>query len=481
MSKNQPLWMRVGTGVVITTVFVGVLGLSRPQQAAALPSFETNPAVVGGVVATGISTGVQTTIMQALNGIAWSVAKMTIQSLTRSTVNWINSGFQGSPAFVSDLNENLRYLGDAVAEEFFVGLDQVVVNNTGFSIRSPFQDQLNQKLREEFYRTTGSWGINQYYDLYKDSTDPKAFINGDFNQGGFNAFFSASQNPANNPFGAYRMANAQLWAQIDAAAQARRAEIQNGRGYLSWRGNCNQGSGPNVNLSRAEKCLFNPVRTPGALIEQSLGITATSPLRQLELADSINEIVAALVGQMITQVLGPGGLVGLSEPAQGGGPSFLDRATDPSQYNASLTSFANGIDQSLKTDIQNVTQYRDNWQRVLSAAQQAQQSCGMVQEISDTIVRATQNVGRGDAALIRLNRLQTEVANANQSNARDKNVQVTTAVNSYQSLLTDPSIPNSREIAEAQIESADLTERENSTTNTYTRMLEARTSCGVFR
>src|SRR5437870_797939 len=73
-------------------------------------AFEINPAVIGGIGATAAATGItagastvtaanssiQTVTTQVLNGIAWAVAKTVIQSITKSMVNWINSGFQGN-------------------------------------------------------------------------------------------------------------------------------------------------------------------------------------------------------------------------------------------------------------------------------------------------------------------------------------------------------------------------------------------------
>jgi hypothetical protein len=37
------------------------------------------------------------------DGIAWAVAKLVVREMTTSIVNWINSGFKGNPAFVTDL------------------------------------------------------------------------------------------------------------------------------------------------------------------------------------------------------------------------------------------------------------------------------------------------------------------------------------------------------------------------------------------
>jgi hypothetical protein len=179
----------------------------------------------------------QLTITQILNGIAWTVAKVAIASIQRSTVNWINSGFKGSPAFVTDLNRNLQNVSDAVTESFLSQLNDTVVGATGFNIHSPFQNQLVAQLRNEYYKQSSNYGLNPF-TLAQSSQNPTAFLNGDFSQGGFNAYSSATLNPANNPFGAYRQAQSALFSQIDQATAARKAEYTAGNGFLSARADC---------------------------------------------------------------------------------------------------------------------------------------------------------------------------------------------------------------------------------------------------
>ena len=58
-------------------------------------------------------------------------------------------------------------------------------------------------------------------------------------------------------------------------------------------------------------------QTPGAAIESQLSNTLGSDLRGLEIAQSIDQIVAALVGQLVTQAMG--GIGGLMSAGSGGG------------------------------------------------------------------------------------------------------------------------------------------------------------------
>lgn len=469
-------------------IALALILMPTPKAHAQIPVTETNPAIIAGVTATAVSAGTQTVILNSLNGLAWTVAKMAVQSITRSTVNWINSGFQGSPAFVSDLNSNLSYLSDTVANNFFQQLNQVTVAATGFNLTSPFQDQITAQLRENYYKASGSLlGLNQY-DLQGHSDDPRAFLNGDFSQGGINAFFSASQNPANNPFGAYMIASNALTNQISAAAAQRKAELDWGKGFLPWRGNCAAAKTTTVagassaetaaatSLSQTEQCLGNPVRTPGTVIESQLENNLGTGVRQLELADSINEIVGALMGQLVNQVLGPNGLLGTSQPSAGGGSSYINQATNASQ-NTQTASLAQGVLQTITNDIATLATYRDNWQKILDAANAAQTSCGARDNITTVITQATAGVSRANTAIQQESALQTSVQTAAASTAVDASTQITTALTQYQSFLGANTTPSSSDKAYAAAQSTDTSADSSAAPTLYTQMVSAKSTC----
>ena len=443
----------------VVTLFSGLVLIAMPFNAHAIPVFETNGVLVGGVVSTAGAASVsaanettQTLILQVLNGLAWTVAKTAIQSLTQSMVNWINSGFEGSPAFVTDLQENLGFLADAVAEDFISGLDQVVVDNTGFSIRSPFQDQLAEALREEFYRTTSSYGfdVRNPYTLSTNCTDAEGFTRGDFSCG-YDGWFSMSQNPANNPIGRYLIARNELFRRIDDESQRRITELTWGRGFLSWRGPCGPygrpsgtGSSTPVSLSQTDTSSRCRIRTPGAIVEESLGITVNSPLRQLEIADSINEIVAALAGQLVNQVLGGTGLSGLSQPTAGGGRSFLDRATDPSLYNQAATGSAGAIVSELEAAESRGTQLRASNRNVIAKLDEAIRQCArrpdIVRELND-MKDLREDVDRAYTTFLPTSpQLRTRIA-AVQQNPNSTPTEIGRLVDEYQRMISNPIYP----------------------------------------
>lgn len=430
---------------------------------------------VGTQLAVSTGQGSQDVLKCVLDNLAWTVGKVAVQSITRSTVNWVNSGFNGSPAFVTDLQQNLNVLSDTVANNFFQQLNQATVSATGFNLTSPFQDQITQQLRENYYKATGSLLGGYQYDLSNYSSNPQAFLNGkDFSQGGFNAFFAANSNPANNPFGAYQLASNALNNQIDAATQNRKLDYQTGKGFLSWRGNCASANASNKSLTKTEPCLGNLIRTPGSVIEAQLENQLGSGVQQLNLANSMNEIVGALFSQLVNQVLGGGGLLGVSQPSSGGGSSYLSQATNPSQYGGGASSLSTGITQNISNDLAVLATYRDNWQKILDAANAAQQKCGTGNSaIGAVVTQATTGVNNANTAIQQETTINQSIQTSS-ANTSDP-TQITAAITQYQSYLGAATTPSATDEAYAAAQSTDTGTATPS--SLYTQMVNAKSSC----
>lgn len=445
-------------------------GATKPAHAQ-LATFETNPALLLGVGVTAESTGFNAHVKPILDGIAWAVAKAAIQAVTKSMVNWINSGFQGSPAFVTNLNENLLQVGDAVADNFFDALQK----NTGVNVRSPFQDQISQALRTNYYRTTGNNAyFNTGYTLNQRSSDPAAFLQGKFQQnGGFDAWFDAVTNDQNNPYGAFRAAQDELRGRIQSKQAGRLSELNWGKGFLSWRGDCKV---PNPTaLGKEDTCLEYDIKTPGSIVESSLGITVTSPLRQLELADSVNEIVAALASQLVNQVIGGVGLSGLTSAPSGGGRSALDQATDPSLYQSGATASA-GFAQTIATDQQNAQTYKTNWEKIQTLAQATVVKCTNLNDANSTILQNA--LTRASTAVTKATTAVTQLATISQLLSSSDSSAATTASTQYQTLISSGSIPTAQDVADSAAQSSPA---ESGSTSLYTTLTNMNNSCGVAR
>jgi hypothetical protein len=130
----------------------------------------------------------------------------------------------------------------------------------------------------------------------------------DFNAGGWNAWISMTTQSQNNAYGAYLELSNELEAKKAAAIRAAEKEAEMGNGFMSMK----------VCASRTAKgsCKKWEIATPGKIIEGQFNETLGTDLRQLEIADELNEIAAAALNQMFTWVIaggsGGGGLRGTS-------------------------------------------------------------------------------------------------------------------------------------------------------------------------
>ena len=312
---------------------------------------------VGDVVAIDLEQSVRNV---SIDPLAYTVAKIALNSLSKSVVNWVNSGFNGSPAFVQDLNQTLLSVGDAEATRF---IDQFT--NNGSLQEIPWKDEIAQTVLSGYLRSTSNDGfaLQNPYTLNQVSEDPQAFINGDWSKGGLDAWMSLVLNPANSPRGLLHVTQNALSTRVSGAKDAKTTELSWSNGFNSFRGKCPAASSgtftgggttpggalsfsssaaiakPPTVLSTADTCAGQPILTPGSLISQAINKhLVDSGVDQYVSADSIGEIVAALMGQLVGNVLGGGGLVGTSAPTAGGGRSYIDKAADPSTQTAASAS-----------------------------------------------------------------------------------------------------------------------------------------------
>ncbi len=420
------------------------------------PSLFTEKATLVESIISAVNSAADHTLEYVLNGLAWDVANLAIESMTQSVVNWINSGFQGSPAFVTDLNRNLRGVADAVASRFFEELANQEIATT------PFQDRVLDGIRLAYYLRTSpeSFYTRNPYTLGEVSPDSRAFLQGDFSQGGFNAFYSAFMNPSNNPYGAQILANQALEDAVAGATGNRLEELSWNSGFLSWRGECiSRGEG--VDLSGKEECLDYEVRTPGSVIVSQLNEHLASGINRTMLADEFNEIVAALLNQLAINVIGGGsggGLSGLSRPSSGGGGNYF-QSTGGS---GNTTNVGSTFQQTVNSQREQLARFQASWERIRSAAEAARDRCGAeagdpsAQEVLD---RASNALVRAASGLTAIDELLADITAALAAGG-NQSVALLEITNRYNTLMSSSTLPSANEVAEAQTESQDTGDAE---------------------
>lgn len=228
------------------------------------------------------------------DSIATKIAKTMIQQFTTSLIRWINSGFNGGPQFVTDPATFFKNTADITAGSFIEG------SELGFLCK-PFKQGILLALN-----------LNYSYS-FRDRigctlTDVMNNVQGaalSFEDVGWDGWFQMTQNEQNNPYGAYFSAKVELDSRIANALGIKRDELSQGNGFLSSR-DCLQSS-----IETHECIAWGPVKTPGVVIESQLEGALGTNLKQLELAKEFDEILAALLNQLMKQVITQaGGLLG---------------------------------------------------------------------------------------------------------------------------------------------------------------------------
>jgi hypothetical protein len=429
-----------------------------------------------------------------LNPIFYRIAQAAIQSMVRSTVNWINNGFQGSPAFATDLKGTLLDAADREAEGFV----RSITANTG--ITSPFQNRIAQNVLAAYYLSTSrdAFYLSNPYTLNRVTRDDAAFLRGDFSQGGFSAWFAETLNLPNSERGFNELARSAFYSRIDGVKGQIHEELGWGNGIFSWR-KCDksetylgvadkQQQGYGLNLAEKKTCLESHIETPGTVIagtlNKHLGLGADSLIQ----ADSFDEIVNALLSQLINQVIGGGGLRSVSRASGSTGRAYFDQ---PSSVTASAgVSVVGSFTQILDEQASELQSYVRNWQTINTAALTArsalqQSTCVpgaasiITNEVEPVISKAAQVAGSVPTTIAEVERIR-QVALGTVTNDTTSQLAALQQANAdYQNLISATSFPSLSDFSYAQEQSQDTGSASPASLVTKMNQLASRARCGT--
>lgn len=163
-----------------------------------------------------------------IQSIGRLIIKTLLQKMTVSTINWINSGFEGSPAFLQNPG---KFFGDIAKNEvlqFGIEIDGISpfskdwIRNNALSFNNKFQQNARYSLDELIQQT------NPDYDAVTFGQD--------FSMGGWDAWSAMTQIPANNPLGFKLMADNEIQKRLTGTAQSNaeniRDALQQANGFL---------------------------------------------------------------------------------------------------------------------------------------------------------------------------------------------------------------------------------------------------------
>ncbi len=241
----------------------------------------------------------QNVVTCVLNALVWDFANTMIREFTASVVDWINRGFDGSPSFVTDPQGFFADVGDQVLGQWIEDLGPI-----GQILCSPFDLQIRLALGLGYLSRRRDVVRCRLSDVQKNIYN--AFTGGQWGADGWSNWISISQ-PMNNSYGVYIYSSDNIATNIAKKMGYQKDELAWGGGFLSYK-TC-------VASREDGTCVKHEISTPGAVIENQLNNALGSSQRRLEVADSVNEIMEALINQAVGQIfkLGGGGLRGMSE------------------------------------------------------------------------------------------------------------------------------------------------------------------------
>lgn len=325
-----------------------------PQKARAIfvPTFESNPVLVGDVTVTAFKTtfmAIKETLIEIhafttkvatvamwvntfiLQPLLFILSGKLLQHITASTIQFVTGVINGTgaPQFAQNVRGTMQMASDVSSFAF--------INQYGLHSRSPFSASIVSALRIDYLQSSslaGFFAANRD-TLYRTSPNINAYLAGDWSQGGLESWFALTTQDNNNPYMLYLNAQSQRQSLagpgVGGATGARASELAWGQGMLSWCGvdeppidttvDASGGTGtapdtemPDSITSLKGKVPGDPctnkdgtggkVKTPGSVISASLnkalGATQDKINQMGALANEVNDILGDITKVMQT-------------------------------------------------------------------------------------------------------------------------------------------------------------------------------------
>jgi hypothetical protein len=163
-----------------------------------------------------------------LNAIGKAVAKVLINRITDSTINWINTGYAGDPLYIQNPGS---FFGN-IAKDEFLGIAGEINDPTKYPFGKDFL-QAEKNVFASKFANNAQYSLNQ---MIQDQNPGLGYsaqgFSGDFSQGGWGAWDAMTQNPANNPLGFALMASNELGKRIENQTNLVQGSLQQSGGFL---------------------------------------------------------------------------------------------------------------------------------------------------------------------------------------------------------------------------------------------------------
>lgn len=216
------------------------------------------------------------------DGVAFCLLNSMIVGLSDATVAWINSGFEGNPIFIDNPEKFFKDLADREISIFLSELGD------GFLCKE-FDLDLKLAIINQETERRGGWCT---LDRAKENVERT--LSGDWFS--FEVYDEIRKNPANTPVGAYLILDGEIRTSVQEQIANTSKELDWGGGYFSWKV-CEE-----VEVDEGFAGPANQICetvTPGDVIQSKVNDRLGLAEGRILVADEFNEIVNALVNQLI--------------------------------------------------------------------------------------------------------------------------------------------------------------------------------------
>jgi hypothetical protein len=271
-----------------------------------------------------------------LDAIAYTAAKIVLAKITKSTLTWINSGFEGSPTFVQNPGSFFESIANEEVSSFTA---QIAFDPERYPFgRLTAQNIINSIQNQLDYNATVS--SRNLLNFDNNPNIPYAVRFENFTQdflygGGWDGYLAITQISSANPYDSYIQSINQIGSVVNSAENQQNPidvitqELQQSGGFLTLkkcvnpldyedetedvtytRGEAqsaaNQGDPAAQDWLRRHTCIDEQAQTPGSAIAEQMKISLGQTQEQLTLADELNESITAVFDALLSQLFSKG-------------------------------------------------------------------------------------------------------------------------------------------------------------------------------
>lgn len=311
---------KINQSILAVIIFCGIFLTTLPNKTEAFWGLGDVVEEVGENLYTNIDT---TDLIKSeedkeyiLDGIIWAVINAIIEHIADSTVDWINSGFEGGPAFITNFDDTLTKVANQTLGEFIEGSPLAF-------LCSPFSLDIKIALILQFGgERRAHCTLSDVFDNVDNALDDLG------NDWSWDKWYNVTQ-PQNNVYGAYASAYSDMSLRLAKAEDKTITKSNWGGGFLEYK-HCEEDKEVIECETATEEGRCESYIVPGKCTTQTPGTTINNSLTnvlslgndRLKMADEIDELIGALLNQLISSVFNSKGGLLKSNPSGSNDENF---------------------------------------------------------------------------------------------------------------------------------------------------------------